>query len=90
MLPRIDNVQYYTRVTYPIDQHNFHECDLDQNGFHKQIAAKRLIEFSGKKIMPIVSLNAKNDIVYLQRYSSETSQPLTNASPLWLILKMQL
>jgi len=50
MLPRIDNVQYYTRVTYLIDQHNFHECDLDQNGFHKQIAAKRLIKFSGKKI----------------------------------------
>jgi len=40
--------------------------------------------------MPIVSLNAKNDIVYLQRYSSETSEPLTNAPSLWLILKMQL
>jgi len=60
------------------------------NGFHKQIAAKMLIGFSGKNLIPIVPLNAKNNIVYFQRYSSETSKPLTNESSPWLILKMQL
>ena len=40
--------------------------------------------------MPVVPLNAKNDRVYFQRYSSETPESLTNASSPWLILKIQL
>ena len=40
--------------------------------------------------MPVVPLNAKNDRVHFQRYSSETPESLTNASSPWLILKIQL
>ena len=40
--------------------------------------------------MSIVPLNAKNDRVYFQRYSSEISDELTNQSSPWLILKVQL
>jgi len=40
MLPRIDNVQYDTRVTYLIDQNNLHECDLDQMVFISRLPQK--------------------------------------------------
>jgi len=40
MLPRIDNVQYDTRVTYLIDQHNIHECDLGQMVFISRLTQK--------------------------------------------------
>jgi len=40
--------------------------------------------------MPIIPLKAKTDRVYFQRYSSESSELLTNASSPWLILKIQL
>jgi len=49
-----------------------------------------LIGFSGENFIPIVPLNAKNDRVYFQRYSSEISDELTNQSSPWLILKLQL
>jgi len=91
MLPRIDNVQYDTTVTHLIDQDNIHECDLDQMVFISRLPQNiMLIGFSGENFMPIVPLNAKNDRVYFQRYLSETSEPLTNASSPWLILKIQL
>ena len=91
MLSRIDHVQYDTRVTHLVDQANIHECDLD-----RMVSINRLpqnvflIGFSGENFMPIVPLNAKNDRVYFQRYSSETLNPLTNTSSPWLILKVQL
>jgi len=91
MLPRIDHIQYDTRVTHLIDQVYIHECNLD-----RMVSINRLpqnvilIGFSGENFMPIVPLNAKNDRVYFQRYSSETSVPLTNTSSPWLILKVQL
>ena len=91
MLPRIDHVQYNAIVTHLIDQANIHECDLD-----RMISINRLpqnvfiIGFSGENFMPIVPLNAKNDRIYFQRYSSGISDELTNQSSLWLILKIQL
>ena len=91
MLPRIDHVQYNAIVTHLIDQANIHECDLD-----RMISINRLpqnvfiIGFSGENFMPIVPLNAKNDRIYFQRYSSGISDGLTNQSSPWLILKIQL
>jgi len=91
MLPHIDHVQYNSSVSYLIDQVNIRECDLDtmvsidrlpQNVF--------LIGFSGENFLPIVPLNAKNDRVCFQRYSSRLSDELTNQTSPWLILKLQL
>jgi len=91
MLPRIDHVQYDTRVTHLIDQTNIHECDLD-----RMVSINRLppnvflIGFSGENFIPIVPLNAKNDRIYFQRYFSGISNDLVNQSSPWLILKVQL
>jgi len=91
MLPRIDNVQYDTKVTCLIDQDNIHNCDLGQMVSINRLPQNiMIIGFSGENLMPIVPLNAKNDRVYFQRYPSETPESLTNASSPWLILKVQL
>ena len=88
MLQRIHHVQY-KKVTHLIDDLNIPECDLD-----KAVSINRhpnniyLIGFSGENLKPIVPLNAKNDRIYYQRYSSKT--PLTNQSSPWFILKVQL
>jgi len=91
MLPRIDQVQYDTRVPHLIDRANIHEWDLDRmisiNRLPQNI---RLIRFSNENLIPLVPLNAKNDRIYFQRYSSGISDELTNQSSPWLILKLQL
>jgi len=91
LLPRINHVQYATKATHLIDQANIHECDLDQMiSINRRPQNIYLIGFSGENFLPIVPLNAKNDRVYFQRYTSEISNALTNESSPWLILKVQL
>ena len=91
MLPRINSVQYGISTTRSIDQNNIFNCDIDQmisiNRLPQNIM---LIGFSGENLIPIVPQNAKNDRIYFQRYSLQTSESLTNASSPWLILKIQL
>ena len=87
MLQRIYQIQY-KKVTHLIDDFNIPECDLD-----KAVSINRrpnniyLIGFSGENLKPIVPLNAKNDRIYYQRYSSNI--PYNQSSP-WFILKIQL
>jgi len=91
MLPRIKKVQYDTKVTRSIHQNSIRNCDIDQMVSINRLPQNiMLIGFLGENLKPIVPQNAKNDRVYFQRYSSESSESLTNASSPWLILKLQL
>jgi len=91
MLPRIKRVQYDTLATRPIDQNNIFNCDIDQMVSINRLPQNiMLIGFSGENLIPVVPQNAKNDRIYFQRYSLQTSESLTNASSPWLILKIQL
>jgi len=91
MLSRIKRVQYGTLATRSIDQNNIFNCDIDQMVSINRLPQNiMLIGFSGENLIPVVPQNAKNDRIYFQRYSLQTSESLTNASSPWLILKIQL
>ena len=91
MLSRIKRVQYGTLATRSIDQNNIFNCDIDQMVSINRLPQNiMLIGFSGENLIPVVPKNAKNDRIYFQRYSLQTSESLTNVSSPWLILKIQL
>jgi len=90
MLSRLQHVQY-TTYTHLIDEANIPECDLDQMvSINRHPQGIYLIGFSAENLTPIVPLNAKNDRIYYQRYSSDMPDPQKNQTSPWLILKVQL